>query len=42
MAIYSEYDGTYLGHASNKEEENKLRQEDLERIRDIRESMRNR
>lgn len=39
MAIYSNYDGTYLGHAYSAEEENKLRKEDLERVRDIRESM---
>lgn len=39
MAIYSYYDGMYLGHANNQSEEQKLREEDFERIRDIQESL---
>lgn len=40
MAIYSYYDLVYLGDADSAEEVKKLREEDRERVRDIRESMR--
>ena len=39
--IYSFYDGSYLGKAiRGSKEEQELRAEDLERVRDIQESMR--
>ena len=39
MPVYSYYDGIYLGYANTPEEEQKLREEDIDRIRDIAEGI---